>query len=73
MDTNRRGAAVRDPTFGSIIRSTLDLLPLRSGQKTLVLEDRLRQGYASKRQSYESNVVVVIAAMTRLRNVRLTG
>jgi hypothetical protein len=53
MGTNRRGAAVRDPTFGSIMRSTFHLLPLRSGQKTLLLQDRLRQGYASKRQSYE--------------------
>ena len=31
----------------------LDLLPLRSGQKTLLLQDGQRQGYASKRQSYE--------------------
>jgi hypothetical protein len=42
-----------DPTFGSIMRSTLDLLPLQCGQKTLLLQDGLRQGYASKRQSYE--------------------
>ena len=39
MGTNRRGAAVRDPTFDSIMRSILDLLPLRSDQHTLFLQD----------------------------------
>ncbi len=35
------------------MRSTLDLLPLLSAQKMLILQDALRQGYAYKRQSYE--------------------
>ena len=52
MSTNRRGAAVPDPTFGNIMRSTLIFCRCGS-QKMLLFQDGLRQGYASKRQAYE--------------------